>query len=91
MVVFRFLAWVLIALAIALLGADAVTAIETGAPDIRTTAEILESIGMGGAAGAAETAPKAVADALGALLDLPLWAVFGLIGVVMALIFRPIN
>ncbi|MEO1015313.1 MAG: hypothetical protein AAFX08_09030 [Pseudomonadota bacterium] len=90
MAAFRFLAWVLIALAIALLGADAVTAIETGTPDIRTTAEILGALGVN-AAGAAQTAPKAVADALGALLDLPLWAVFGLIGVVMALIFRPIN
>ncbi|MBI1394022.1 MAG: hypothetical protein GC152_14895 [Alphaproteobacteria bacterium] len=90
MAAFRFLAWVLIALAIALLGADAVSSIETGAPVIRTTAEVLSAIGLD-AAGAAAAGPKLIADGLGAILDLPLWTVFGVIGVILALIFRPIS
>lgn len=88
MAVLRIIAWILVALALLLLGADAISTLESDSgPVVRTTAEILGLIGIppidvenGGIAGAAKW-----------LLEAPLWAIFGIIGVIMTLIFRPIN
>ena len=41
MAAFRLIAWVLVALAIALLGADGVASLEGGEPVMRSTADIL--------------------------------------------------
>ena len=90
MAAFRFIAWVLVAVAIALLGADGVSSLETGAPVMRTTETILELIGLNGAT-IVENAPGGVSQALGTIMSLPLWAVIGLIGVVLTLVFRPID
>ena len=90
MAAFRFIAWVLVALAIALLGADGVSSLESGEPVMRTTEQILGLLGVNGAA-ITENSPGGVAQALGTILSLPLWAVIGLIGVVLTLIFRPID
>ena len=90
MAAFRFIAWVLLALGIALLGADAVSSFETQQPVIRTTADMLLLVGID-AGGAAASAPKGVSEALATVLRLPLWAVLGVIGLVLALIFRPID
>lgn len=90
MAVFRFLAWILVASAVALLGADGVSSLERGEPVMRPTAEILGLIGIDGIA-IAENAPGGVSQALGAVMDLPLWAVVGVIGVVLTLVFRPID
>lgn len=90
MAAFRFIAWVLVAVAIALLGADGVSSLETGAPVMRTTETILELIGLNGAM-IVENAPGGVSQALGTIMSLPLWAVIGLIGVVLTLVFRPID
>ena len=90
MAAFRFVAWILVALGIALLGADAVSSIELKEPVIRTTAEMLALLGLD-AAGAAATAPSSVSGVLTTVLGLPLWALFGVIGVVLTLIFRPID
>lgn len=90
MALFRFVAWVLVALAIAMLGADGVSSLEAGEPVIRTTADVLNLIGINGAA-MAEGAPGGISQALGAVMGLPLWAVVGVIGVVLTLIFRPID
>ena len=87
---FRFVAWVLVALAVALLGADGVSSLETGAPVMRSTADILTLVGVDGAA-LAEGSSGPVSQALGAVMGLPLWSVIGVIGVVLALIFRPID
>ncbi len=84
------ISWVLIALALALLGADAISSLEAHEPVVRTSAEILALIGINGPA-VAENSPGGVAKALGTVLNLPLWAVLGLIGVVMTLIFRPLE
>ena len=92
MAAFRFIAWILVALAIALLGADAVSSLEDGEPKIRTTAEILQTVGvLKDGDGAAAGAPGGVARALTTVLSLPLWAVLGLIGLILTLIFRPID
>ena len=87
---FRFIAWVLVALAIALLGADGVSSLEQQEPVMRTTETILSLFGVAGADIVAN-APGGVAQALGTIMSLPLWAVIGLIGVVLTLIFRPID
>lgn len=90
MAAFRFIAWLLVSIAVALLGADAVSSLEQGEPVIRTTAEILGLIGVN-AAGIVEASPGGVARALQTLFDLPLWAIVGLIGVVLTLVFRPLE
>jgi hypothetical protein len=90
MAAFRFIAWVLVALAIALLGADGVASLETGEPVMRTTADILGLIGIDGRA-MAENSPGGISQALGTIMGLPLWGVIGIIGVVLTLIFRPME
>lgn len=90
MAAFRFVSWVLVAVAIALLGADAVSSMEAGEPVIRTSGEVLALIGINGPA-VAENSPGGLSKAFATLLNLPLWAVLGLIGVVMTLIFRPME
>ncbi len=90
MAAFRFIAWVMVALAIALLGADGVASLETGEPVMRSTAQILALVGINGAS-ITEVSPGGVSQALGTILDLPLWGVIGLIGVVLTLIFRPMD
>ena len=90
MAAFRFLAWFMVAIAIALLGADAVTSLEAGEPVTRTTAEILGLAGVD-AASIVKNSPGGVSSALGAVFDLPLWSIVGLIGVILILIFRPLD
>lgn len=86
----RFASWILVALAIALLGADAISSMESGEPVIRTSADVLGLVGVNGPA-VAENSPGGLAKALATVMNLPLWAVLGAIGVVMTLIFRPIE
>lgn len=88
MAAFRFLAWILVALAVALLGADAVSSLETGEPVVRTTAEVLGLFGI--ETGGSEP-EGGVAKAVTTVLSLPLWAVVGIIGLVLTLVFRPID
>ncbi|MEL7489145.1 MAG: hypothetical protein AAGJ73_00380 [Pseudomonadota bacterium] len=90
MAAFRFIAWLLVAIAVALLGADAVSSLESGKPTMRMTADILGLFGVDGLA-LAEAAPGGVAQALNTIMGLPLWVIFGVIGVVLALVFRPID
>ena len=78
------------AIAIALLGADGVTSLETGEPVMRSTEFMLGLIGIDGAA-IAENSPGGVSQAIRTIMGLPLWGVFGVIGVVMTLIFRPME
>ena len=90
MALFRLLAWILVAIAVALLGADGVTSLEAGEPVMRTTADILGLFGVSGNA-LVDNSPGGVSQALDAVLKLPLWGVVGIIGVVLTLIFRPID
>ncbi len=90
MAAFRLFSWILVALALALLGADAVSSLEAGEPVIRTSGEVLALIGINGPA-VAENSPAGMAKVLSTLFNLPLWAVLGLVGVVMTLIFRPME
>lgn len=90
MAAFRFIAWVLVGLAIALLGADGITSLESGEPVMRSTEQVLALIGINGGA-ITENSPGGVSGALGTVLSLPLWGVIGIIGVVLTLIFRPME
>jgi len=90
MAAFRIIAWLMVAIAIALLGADGVSSLETGEPVMRSTATILGYFGVNGVA-IVENSPGGVAQALGTIMGLPLWGVFGVIGVVLTLIFRPME
>ncbi|NOX83583.1 MAG: hypothetical protein GXP06_11475 [Alphaproteobacteria bacterium] len=90
MAAFRFIAWVLVAIAVALLGADGVASLEQGEPIMRSTADIMMLVGIDGRA-MAESAPGGVSQALGTIMGLPLWGVLGIIGVVLTLIFRPME
>ena len=90
MAAFRFIAWLLVAIAVALLGADAVSSLESGEPVVRTTAEVLGLIGINSGA-IVQNSPGGVAKALTTLFELPLWAIIGLVGVVLTLVFRPLD
>ena len=90
MAAFRLIAWMMIALAIALLGADAVSSLENGEMVMRSTGEILGLAGVDSVA-VSDGAPAGVGKALGTVFDLPLWAVLGALGVILTLIFRPMD
>ena len=90
MVAFRFISWFLVAVALMLLGADAISSLETGAVEMRSVAEVLSLFGLNAPALIA-AAPGGVSQALAAVLGVPLWAVFGVIGVILVLVFRPMD
>ena len=85
--ILRIVAWVLVGLAIALVGADGISTLEAGTPQVRTTAEIIGLFGPevglieGGGAG----------KAVNFFLAAPLWALLGVVGIVLTLVFRPID
>ena len=85
--VVRIISWLLLGLGIALIGADGVSTLEAGIPVIRTTQEILLLLGLevglldGGVFG----------KAINFFLTAPLWALLGGIGVILTLVFRPID
>lgn len=93
MAVFRFIALVLIVLGLMLLGADVVTMLETGAePRLRSIENIWALFSASGVEACkvwiAEIAGGPVADGVMAILSLPAFAVFGAIGVILAVLFR---
>ena len=90
MTLFRFFAWTMLALAVGLLGADALSSLEQGETIIRSTAQILALFGIDGL-GLAGTAPDGLRQALNTMMGIPLWSIFGILGIVLALIFRPIE
>ena len=85
--VLRIIAWILVGLAIALVGADGITTLEAGTPQVRTTAEIVGLLGPDIALMEGGGAAKAVNLVLAA----PLWAILGLFGVILTLVFRPVD
>ena len=83
----RILSWILVGLAIALIGADGVSTLEAGTPQVRTTAEIVglfgPEVGLLDGGGVAKVANF--------FLAAPLWALLGVAGIVLTLVFRPID
>ncbi|MEM9168804.1 MAG: hypothetical protein AAGC56_04045 [Pseudomonadota bacterium] len=90
MAAFRFIAWFLLAISIALLGADAISSLEAGKPYLRSTADLLQIVNIDGVA-MAQSAPGGLSGALSTLMALPLWGVLGPLGIVLTLVFRPID
>ncbi len=84
---FRIFSWILVAAGLALLGADAITTLEQGTMEIRTTAEIFSLIGFDIAN--VENGP--LAKLANFFLNAPLWGVVGGAGVILTLVFRPID
>ncbi|MEM6650846.1 MAG: hypothetical protein AAF603_11420, partial [Pseudomonadota bacterium] len=67
--------------------ADGISTLEAGEPVVRTTAEILSAFGLqltpmdgGGLAGIANF-----------FLNAPLWMLLGISGIILTLVFRPID
>ena len=91
--VFRFIALVLIVLGLMLLGADVVTLLEKGQePHMRSLAEVW---GLFTATGVESfqtwfvgLAPQPVGEAFTSFLAWPAFAVFGVTGVILAVLFR---
>jgi cytochrome bd-type quinol oxidase subunit 2 len=93
MAVFRFIALVLIVLGLMLLGADVVTMLETGAePRLRSLENIWALFSASGVEAfkvwIAEIGGGPVADGIMAILNLPAFAVLGVMGVILAVLFR---
>ena len=92
MIIFRVISLVIIAAALMLLGADALTSLETGETTMRSLAEVLDLLSPGSAGGLSAWStgalPGAVAPAVTAALAAPAWVPLGILGLILALIFR---
>lgn len=84
----RLLSWLFVALGLMLLGADVISTLDQDVMVIRTTAEIMNLIGIGVAADVGDGALAGIANFI---LNAPLWALVGGIGIIMTLIFRPMD
>ena len=85
--ILRIVSWLLLGLGIALIGADGVSTLEAGQPVIRTTQEILALLG----ADIALLEGGGVGKAVNLVLTLPFWALVGGLGLILTLVFRPID
>ncbi|MEM1103998.1 MAG: hypothetical protein AAGH48_07815 [Pseudomonadota bacterium] len=90
MAAFRYLSWIVVALALMLLGADVMTSLERGGVEMRSVADILSMVGVD-LGGAGKKAPGGAGQALAAVLGVPMWAVLGAIGTLLVLVFRPMD
>jgi len=91
--VFRFVALVLIVLGLMLLGADVITMLERGQePHLRSLEEVwglFSATAVGGfKTWIGEALPSPLPDGVSALLGIPAFAAFGVIGVALAYLFR---
>ncbi len=85
MVILRVISQILIALALMLLGADAVTALETNTIDLMSLSEFFALLGLGDAQAGLESWDDGFfRDGLIQIVSLSAWAVFGLVGVLLA-------
>ncbi|MEQ9143096.1 MAG: hypothetical protein RLO08_01935 [Parvibaculaceae bacterium] len=93
MIIFRLIGLIFIAAALMVLGADGIQTLEAGEVKIRSLGELwglLHPASLDSAnAWAAETLPGFLADpGFTSLLTFPSWAVLGVIGIVIAFLFR---
>ena len=91
--IFRFIALVFIVLGLMLLGADVVTLLERGTePHLRSLADIWTLFSAAGAADfqswVAGSLPSPLPDGVASILGFPAFAVFGVTGVILAVLFR---
>lgn len=93
MVLFRFIALILIVLGLMLLGADVVTMLESGKEPVLRTLENVWAMFTATGVDSFKTwfaamVPAPVMQGLMSVLALPAFAVFGVMGVLLAIIFR---
>ncbi len=90
-VVFRFLALILIVVALMLLGADVVTSLEKGTLTVRSIGQVWGLLGAGSLAAfkswVEASLPGPVPGWIYSLLGMWGWGVFGVFGVVLAFLF----
>ena len=92
MFVFRFIAFLLIVAGLMLLGADVVSMLETGEPRMRSIEMIWALFAAGGADAfkvwTQSGLPAPLPEGVATVLSWPAWAVLGVIGVLLAVLFR---
>ena len=91
MVIFRVISLVIISAALMLLGADAMTSLETGTTTLRSAADVLNVVGQDGTGVQAlleGSLPAAVSPVVGGAMAAPAWIPLGVVGLILALIFR---
>jgi hypothetical protein len=89
MLVIRIFALIMIAAALMLLGADALSSLEAGAVSLRTTAgfwEILHAGSLSGFTGWLAGLPNWLSATGSFILNAPAWSVFGVVGIVLGVI-----
>ena len=77
----------MVALALMLLGADGISTLEAGEPVVRTTAEIMGLFGLTLTSGEG----GGVVAVANFFLEAPLWMLLGVLGLILTLVFRPID
>lgn len=91
--IFRFIALVFIVLGLMLLGADVVTLLERGTePQLRSLADVWSLFSAASVADfqswAAGNLPSPLPGGVASILSFPAFAVFGVTGVILAVLFR---
>jgi hypothetical protein len=86
MFIIRWLSLVLIVIAVMLLGADLVSTLEKHALFIRSVEQILMLFGADAKLAVQSNFPSLIANVYTTLIGWPGWAMFGLLGVIFALI-----
>ncbi len=91
--IFRFVALIFIVLGLMLLGADVVTLLERGTePHMRSLADVWSLFTATGVASfqawIGTTLPAPLPDGFASILSFPAFAVFGVTGVILAVLFR---
>lgn len=91
--IFRFIALVFIVLGLMLLGADVVTLLERGTePHMRSLADVWSLFSAPSVASfqswVAGSLPSPLPDGVSSILGFPAFAVFGVTGVILAVLFR---
>lgn len=92
LVALRFLSLILVVIALMLLGADVLTSLEKGGEiTVRSIDQVWDVVDKAGddsfKAWMAHKLPGFVGAAINAVLALPGWAVFGVIGVILSFLF----
>jgi hypothetical protein len=92
MAILRFIAFLLIVSGLMLLGADVVSMLETGEPKMRSIQAIWDLFVQGGAEGfvgwAQTSMPAPLPEGIATILSWPAWACAGVLGVLLAILFR---
>jgi len=90
MVIFRVISLIIISGALMLLGADALSSLEQNQMTLRSTAEVLNLVGQdsGAVQSLLEGSVPAASPVIAQTMAAPAWVPLGILGMILALIFR---